>query len=235
MNTHATGARRHNDRPARALYGRLLTFAAIACVALPGMGQAASANRIGNAAVQAEWQVDQGKLTSLAVHDTLNQQRIEVTTPFALVLADGSRLDSSNLRLLKAPALSTLAAEPDASRLAVRSPGQVVAARFGDAAGRVQLDWKLVQREGAQYLREIVTITALKAALPIQRVELFGLKAPAAIVEGSVDGSPVVAGNEWFGFEHPMAKSEAWSGRVRLWLPRSLPLAKGQSVSYSAV
>jgi hypothetical protein len=64
---------------------------------------------------------------------------------------------------------------------------------------------------------------------------LLGANAADATVDGSVDGSPVVSHDDWLGFEHPMSKADAWRGKVKLWIERTLPLAKGQSVTYSAV
>ncbi len=192
-------------------------------------------NTLGNTAISARWNVADGKLDGLVVTDRINHTTIDVTAAFKLVLKDGTEIAMDDMHLLSTPHRVTLKADPKASRLAARQPGQAVAATFGDKDGRFKVDWRLVQREDSHYLREEVTITAREADEPITKVELFDLKADGAIVDGSADGSPVVAGNDWFGFEHPMSQSEAWSGRVRLWLDRELPLKKGQSVSYSAV
>lgn len=195
----------------------------------------AQADTLGNAAISAQWHVADGKLKDLVVTDRINHTTIDVTAAFKLVLEDGSEIAVDDMHLLSTPHQIALKADPEASRLAARLPGQAVEATFGDEDGRFKVDWRLVQREGSHYLREEVTIVARKADESIKKVELFTLKADGAIVDGSADGSPVIAGNDWFGFEHPMSNSEAWSGRVRLWLDRDLPLKKGQSVSYSAV
>lgn len=203
-------------------------------------GDAASASdtgaaSFGNKTISANWKVADGKLRDLVVTDTVNHKKIEVTAAFKLTLKDGTTLGMDDMHLLSTPHAITLKAQPDASRLAARVPGKAIEASFGDKDGRFKVDWRLVQREGSHYLREVVTIAARKSDEPIKEVDLFDLKAKDAIVDGSADGSPVVAGNDWFGFEHPMSNSQAWSGRVRLWLDRELPLAKGQSVTYSAV
>ncbi|MDN5864731.1 MAG: enterotoxin [Gammaproteobacteria bacterium] len=191
--------------------------------------------RFGNSTIAAGWKIVGGRLDDFVVTDRINQGKIPVTALFKLVLKDGTTFTANDMRLLEAPHGVTLEADPNASRLAERLPGRAVEAGFAGKAGRFRVDWRLVQRKGSHYLREIVTITALENDEPLKRVELFDLEADGAIVKGAVKGSPVVARNDWFGFEHPMSHGRAWSGKVQMWIERTLPLQKGQSVTYSAV
>ena len=71
--------------------------------------------------------------------------------------------------------------------------------------------------------------------MPIERVQLIDANLPDARVVGSVSGSPIVAGNWFLGFEHPMSHSKVTNGRATAWIDRKLPLRAGQSVTYSAV
>ncbi|HEX7341350.1 MAG TPA: enterotoxin [Rhodanobacteraceae bacterium] len=203
-----------------------------ACAANAG---AAKVTTLGNASIGAQWQVVDGLLSHLVVTDKINHVTIDVTAPFKLTLNSGKMLDIKNMRLTVAPHAVALKADPDAARLSARLPGKAVEASFGSPNGDVAITWRLVQRKGSHYLREVVTIAAPKADAPIKQVDLFDLRARNVMVDGTVDGSPVVSGNDWFGFEQPMSHADAWSGRVRLWMDRTLPLKKGKSVTYSAV
>jgi hypothetical protein len=211
----------------------MLLSAASACASSARYGRAIE--HFGNDSVSADWKIAGDHLAALVVHDRLNRRDFAVAAPFVLVLGDGTKLGIDDMRLLAPPALSKLAADPRAARMAERLPGTAVAATFGGTGGRFRVDWRLVQREGTHYLREIVTVTALRDDEAIRRVELLGAVAPGASVDGSVDGSPVVAGNDWFGFEHPLSHSEVRGDKLRLWIERTLPLRKGHSVLYSAV
>jgi hypothetical protein len=191
--------------------------------------------RLGNPTVAATWTVQGGALAGLVVTDERNRATIEVTDPFSVTFKDGSTIDTRDFQLQGTLREVELAADAGASRLAERIPGKAVQGTFLGPKGDLRVDWKLVQRDGSDYLREIVTITALNVDAPIAKVSLFGANAPDAIVEGSVDGSPVVSHDDWLGFEHPMSKADAWRGKVKLWIERTLPLPKGQSVTYSAV
>ena len=191
--------------------------------------------RFGNEVVAATWKVQGGVLSDLVVTDERNRTTIDVTNPFSLTLKDGSTIGTGDFHLEGALREIALPVKLKASRLAERIPGKAVEGTFIGPKGHVRVDWKLVQRDGSDYLREIVTITALHEGAPITKVSLFGANAPDAIVDGSVDGSPVVSHNDWLGFEHPMSKADAWRGKVKMWIQRTLPLPRGQSVTYSAV
>jgi hypothetical protein len=195
----------------------------------------AATRDFGNAAIAVQWRLADGRFADMAVTDRVNRRTIPVAEPFVLTWRDGRRLDASRLRLLAPPKETRLKADPHASRASERLPGRAITARFGDADGRLRIDWQWVQREGSDYLREIVTVTALRQDEDIARVDLLQAKADEAEVVGSVPGSPVVSGPDYFGFEHPLSSSNAWGNRVQLWIERGLPLPRGQSMTYSAV
>ncbi|MFK2899292.1 enterotoxin [Dyella jejuensis] len=195
----------------------------------------AAFDTFGSAAISARWQWNDGHLNAVMLTDHVNQRDIAVTSPFALTFRNGEKLDASQLKRLGPVSEITLEANPAASRAAERLPGRAVKASFGDANGRVRVDWEWLQREGSDYLREVVTVTALKQDQDISRVDLLQLKADHAEVLGTVQGSPVVAGNDYFGFEQPLSSSEVRGQHVYLWMDEGLPLSKGQSITYSAV
>lgn len=225
---------------------RTALFALIAC-AVVGAVQAQPATdatgfqhngdteQFGNAMLVVNWKFAGDKLSDMVLTDQLNRQTFPVTAPFALTFADGSKLAIDDLRVLVAPKQVALPVDSKAPRLVERIPGSAVRASFGDATGRLRIDWQWIQREGSDYLREVVTITALKQDEHITKVDLLQVQALDAEVVGTVQGSPVVAGRDYFGFEQPLSSSEVRHKQIKLWLDRALPLPKGQSITYSAV
>jgi len=189
----------------------------------------------GSAAISVRWHTSVEHVDSMVLTDHVNQRDIAIVSPFALTLRSGEKLDGSQLRLLAPITEVALKADTAASREVERLPGRAVTASFGDANGRFRVDWQWVQREGSEYLREIVTVTALKQNEDISRIDLLQLMADQAEVIGTVQGSPVVAGGDYFGFEQPLSSSEVRHNQVKLWMDQGLPLPKGQSVTYSAV
>ncbi|TAN08142.1 MAG: enterotoxin [Rhodanobacteraceae bacterium] len=221
----------------------VIRLAALAILALPvttlaneaSPGAGTQPAEFGHAPITANWVLAGGRLSGLVVTDELHQRRIEVTDPFSLTFKDGSTLDTGDFRLQGALPPASLPVEAGAARLVEHFPGRAIEGRFLGPNGHVTVDWKLLQRDGSDYLREVVSITAIGTDADIAKVALFGADAPDAFVDGSVDGSPVVSHADWLGFEQPMAKADAWRGKVKLWINRTLPLRNGQSVTYSAV
>lgn len=208
---------------------------AVMSVVLCGAAQAQAGAAFGNGRIGLEWQ-DDGHLSAMRAVDHANARTIAITAPFALHLRDGTVLTPADLVLQGKPRLGTIAANAGASRLAERTRRRQLEAVFVDKAGRFRVDWRLIQAADAPYLREEVTVTALRQDEPIPRIDLFDGEVEGATVVGRVDGSPVVAGPDYLQFENPLSKSETSFARpvVRLWIERALPLEKGKSVTYSA-
>ncbi|HEY1588442.1 MAG TPA: enterotoxin, partial [Rhodanobacter sp.] len=204
----------------------------------PGVATSADKQGVesfGNAAIGARWKLDGKHLVDMTVIDRVHSRTFAVSAPFALVMADGSTVKASDMNLQAAPRVVALPVDAQASRYSSRLPGKAVEASFGDADGRFRVDWKLVQRDGSPYLREEVSITALKQNEKIAKVSLLQSQVDAPEVVGTVNGSPVVDGDVYLGFENPLSESTAYHNLAKLTLSRTLPLERGKTVDYSAV
>jgi len=193
------------------------------------------AESFGNAAIEAHWKLDGKHLVGMTVTDRVHKRTFAVPAPFALVLADGSTIKASDMDLQSPPRVVALPVDAQASRYSSRISGKAVEASFADAGGRFRVDWKLVQRDGSPYLREEVSITALKQDEKIAKVSLLQSKVDAPEVVGTVNGSPIIDGDVYLGFENPLSESAAYHNLAKLTLSRTLPLEQGKTVDYSAV
>jgi hypothetical protein len=209
--------------------------------ALLGAGPASSRRqgeelRLGNDAISMTWAVSGGSLRALQVEDRLGGHTLRLPGDvFALRLADGGVIRSTEMRLVGPPKQERLVGSPRASRLAERLDGRQVTAQLEDASGRLRATWRGVLRDGSTYVRQEVELRPAGAELPVREIVLLDLAAPGAKVSGSVKGSPVVAGNLFFGFEHPLSTSSVTGGRVQAVLPRELPLRPGTTFALSSV
>jgi len=154
---------------------------------------------------------------------------------FVVTLADGRSLTASQLRRTAEPKLEALEADPNAVRAALRFPGWQATVPMVSEDGRIRAVWRAVVRDGANYVRQELTISPAKGEVPLQAVRLLAVDAPRAEVIGEVDGSPVVAGSFFLACEHPMAANRAAEGRVSCSVPRYRPLRPGQTFAASAV
>jgi len=197
--------------------------------------QAGDGFQLENHAIAAKFLVTEGKVRGVVVTDRLHGTELRVAAPFAILLKDGSIYNANTLELIGHPTKHELTPRPDASRLADRLHGEEFELSLESSDHSLHVVWSLILLDGSSYLRESVAITAIGHDVPISRVELIDLPLPGAHVSGSVAGSPIVAGNLFLGFEHPLSQSKVTGDRVTAWMDRDLPLRSGQSIMYSSV
>lgn len=189
-----------------------------------------------NHAIGAKWSIANGGIKGLVISDRLHGTDVQIEEPFRILLTDGGILGAATLRMTGEPKSVHVAPESNASRAASRIPGEAVEIGFESRDRAVHVDWSIVLLEGSRYIRQVVNIAAQgQTDVPISRVELIDLKLDGARVAGSVAGSPIVAGNLFLGFEHPLSKSKVTADRATAWIDRELPLKAGQAVTYSSV
>ncbi len=189
-----------------------------------------------NHTINARWSVTNGVFTGLVIRDRLHATDIQVDEPFRILMKDGTMLDASNLKVVGEPTATHVTPTTHAPRMAATIPGEIVELGMDSNDHAVHVEWSIVLLEGSHYIRQILTIAATgEKDVPISRVQLIDLTLPEAHVVGSVDGSPIVAGNLFAGFEHPLSQSKVRGDRATAWIERELPLRAGQAVTYSSV
>jgi hypothetical protein len=205
-------------------------------VAPVSAAQQGSRYSMGNRVLEASLSVADGRLGDILVRDVLSGSDVRLQEPFRILLKDGTVLDGSTLRISGAMQQVHVEPVPHASRLASGVAGETLQVALESADHTVHVDWSMVLLEGSNYVRQVVKIEAIgEKDLPITRVELLDVVLPAAHVVGSVAGSPIVGGNVFLGFEHPLSQSKVTGDRATAWIDRDLPLRGGQAVEYSSV
>jgi hypothetical protein len=188
-----------------------------------------------DSAIAAQVNITGGAFRTLEITDVKRGTKLSIPAAFAILLKDGTVYKPSDLKLDAAPSVHELEPRPTAARMAERIHGKQIEAEFATADGALHLNWSLILRDDSQYVREFLTITATDRDVDLSRVQLIDVPLENAHVVGSVQGSPIVAGNWFLGFEHPISQSKVTAGRATAWIDRDLPLRAGQSVTYSAV
>lgn len=204
----------------------------------PGVAKAEIRSQLlslSNQMVEAQWSVREGKLTGLkfVIRGTGAENALP-RDPFILILKDGTPVRASEMTFVSGPRIEVLHTDLVASRAAEHSAGRAILVRLQDSARKLSVDWRAILRDGSNYVREEITISALNDDQPITEVRLFDGNVPGASVVGSVKGSPVTAGDLFLGFEDPLAQCQV-AATVICGMKRELPLRKGQSVEYSLV
>jgi hypothetical protein len=191
---------------------------------------------LSNDAIAATWSVRGASLQWQALANHLTGASLPLAgSVFALVPGEGELLRSSDLKMIDAPVIEGAPVSPGSSKAADHTPGRQVRIELEDASAKLHISWRAILREGANYIRQEVTLKSQQQPFALTRIELIDAVIPGAVVSGNVKGSPVTAGTWFFGFEHPLADCRVRSNRASCWLPRELPLLAGQSVTYSSV
>ncbi len=234
----------------------MLTIASPASMALdfpgPDPGRAVATVdgdrlRLENDAIAVEWKMPDATQHSISLSDKRSGGMISAgANMFVLTLADGRVVTASGLKRAGPPRSERLAANPRAVDIGRRSAGQQVSVTLAAADGNLEVRCRTVLRDGANYIRQFVTLEALKEEIPVKNIRLVDLPGLGARVAGTVAGSPVVRGNMFFAYEHPAANNEVVDSRpqresnppvkqIRGSLDLGLPLLVGKPLTQSWV
>ncbi len=188
-----------------------------------------------NGLLDATWSCADGKLRGVSFVAATARQRVPLPeNVFTLVFADGKTLNATSMRTSAAPRIEELKPNSEAASREQRFRGKRVVAKLEDPESKLVVMWTAELRDGDNYIRQEVSITAASDA-SIREVRLFDFELPAARVSGTVKGSPVIARNVFLGFEHPLSRCVVREQLVRCSIGRELPLKAGQNIKYSSV
>jgi hypothetical protein len=180
---------------------------------------------ISNSALSASWRVGDAGLRPEFFRDAASQRQVMLTGgTFEIILTNGERYAASALRRDSPPRLNELTPDPKAARLAARIPGKQAEVPFRSADGRLRVVWRAVLHDGGNYIRQEIDATAAREDCVIREIVWLNQAIPDAQAAGRVDGSPVVAGNFFFGSEDPHALNEVTTPRqeISAWSPQDL-------------
>jgi hypothetical protein len=199
-----------------------------------------SGGTIENRQIVAEWIITNGHLGSLSIRDktpsaSAESNRIQLDIPFSISLKEIGVLHAAELEIQGEARVIQLNPDPGAARYSERQPGASVHYQLTDSAGRFHADWELILRQGSNYIRQRLTVTAADKPVSIDDVRMVDLQDRFAEVAGSVKGSPIVVGNFYLGLESPLSESSVVRGHAVCELQSGVPVGAGQTAQYSSV
>ena len=214
----------------------LLPLSAVLLAApIPPDGDATGRYELHGNSLTARLQVINGGIKITEVENLTSGAKLRPSELFSLRLRDGHVITASELKMDATPGEEAIAPNPAASRQAEQIAGRKLCADLSAKDNSFAVHWCAILRDGTNYLRQEVTLRALAQPLDIAEVRLFDFDAAGARVVGKVAGSPIVAGDFFFGFEFPLSASAVNNDRATATLTRTLPLAAGKSITYSSV
>lgn len=167
-----------------------------------------------NDALVFEWCLDSGGLRPVRFTDRSSGAAVDFRghEAFAVVVDTAPivgtlRLTASDFRPTGPPRIRRLPRKRKAIRLADRYAGVELRVQFASACPRLAAEWRATLRDGANYVRQSLTLRAEKEPVAVTEIIMLEGAAAEARVAGSVDGSPVVTETMFFGIEHPRSVS----------------------------
>ncbi len=199
-----------------------------------------------NRLISSAWGVSEGRLAPQNISNKLAGRtlQLEEAQCFRLILGGGQApgpagtIRASDLKVAGGPDLKNLDPNSESCRLAERFGGKQVSVMLVSSDNNLNVEWGAILRDGSNYVRQEVTLTAVNKSVEVEEIVLLELGEPNARVMGDVDGSPVVAGNMFFACEHPLSKSRILQGNSRGFrcsLPLGVSLKQGESIVCSSV
>ena len=193
-----------------------------------------------NKAVSLAWDRSEGRFAPKHVEDKLSAETLSLEDAecFQLALDSGGTIKARDLRITGGPHVENLTASQDSCRLAERIAGKQITVTLASADENLEIRWRGILRDGSNYVRQEITLTAKNEPLGIREIVFWELPAENAEIKGIVDGSPVVAGNIFFAYESPLSKCllvQQETPRIRCSLPRYFALEPGVSRTHSSV
>lgn len=217
--------------------GRNLIIAGSSLLAIFTGSAADISGKLENTAVAWHWRFVDGKFCPFQIDDKLNRSTLPLTGPtFELLLADGTVLEASDFKPAGIPEEETVAPLAGSPTLSRHFPGRRLVVRLSNTNQNLSAEWRVILRDGSTYLRQELALQAVGKDVLVKEIVLFDQPVAGAQIAGKTDGSPVVAGSFFFGYEHPMAENVVEPGGVvRCSFVRNAVLKDGETLTQSCV
>jgi hypothetical protein len=193
-----------------------------------------------NKVLACTWFFDEGNLKLNSINDKLlsTTHQLHKAECFQIILNNEQVVKASEMKIIGGPKLKNLNTKPKSLRLAEQYGGKQITVTFASLDGNINVEWKAILRDGSNYMRQKVALSTKNKAIRIKEIILLDLDISHAEVMGIVDGSPVVASNLFFAYEHPLSKSRIQQGstsRFSCSFPCSTELKPGKPFVQSSV
>ncbi|HWD20007.1 MAG TPA: enterotoxin [Verrucomicrobiae bacterium] len=184
-----------------------------------------------------QWRETNGALRLGAARDGINGVSLPLDGElFRIELGDGTVKSASDFKLEAPPVIEDLAVSLDSPTAANHFPGRQLVAKLSAPDAHLRAEFRAILRNGSSYVRQELRLQAVDTNVAVGEIVLFDEKVAGAKTIGTVDGSPVVAGTFFFGYEQPMARNVVdEQGGVRCSFVRNALLKNGETLTQSWV
>ena len=188
---------------------------------------------LSNRHVMASWSTG-GTLTFVESSDPMGTRRMP-TFVHAFELVIGGDVIVPAQMTVTSTTVEDLRPDPGSPRAADHEAGKAIVVTLTSPAVPGPVVWRAILRGEASYWRQQLVIGPVRSTMALSSVVLVHARAAGARVEGTAQGSPLVSGDTFVGFEHPMSVCAVNADEISCRLNRTVPLAAGQTLDVSSV
>ena len=190
---------------------------------------------LSNEVIKQDWSLSDEGFRPTRVSNRLTGETVPLSEAFAIAISEAGVIRASAMTVVSGPEIKDLAADSNSSQRSLQFRGKQIELHLADRDRRLSAIWRGILRDGSNYVRQELTLQVKDKDVSITSVRLIDLDVKGARVSGAVKGSPIIFGNMFFGFEHPLSESRAIDNRAVAAISRELALRAGQSITYSSV
>jgi hypothetical protein len=176
---------------------------------------------LSNSAIRGEWQIDAGRITSLAIKNVHTRQLLTFNTGYlpGILLCNGRMID-----------LTTLTPSKD-----VQLNKNKIIAVFKDDQSGLDIEWSATLEDNSNAIIQSLKLTASKD-IRVEELVFINTLVDGVRQVGEVDGSVIVCRDIFMAVEHPLAYNKVKGlNHVNCLLPRGNILKSGKSWTYTSV
>ena len=169
-----------------------------------------------NMSIKAVWLLKNKSIHLKEVYNTIDDSKVllENKLLFEIELENGERFNNTHFILQGELKIAGIKAVDSLPTKALTFPGKEISGNFISEDENIVIRWSALLREGSNYIRQNIKISAINKPVRITKVTFFDGELKGANYAGSVLGSPIFYNNFFFGLEHPIAKSKALFSRT---------------------
>ena len=179
---------------------------------------------LANSVIAASWTIGNGRIAPLSLRN-LDDKTDLVQSGKSLfrINTEAGEIPSDRMKVAEPARIVDIPARPKAPRACDRFAGKAVTTLLRDDASGISVAWRALLRNGSNYVRQEFVVFSSKPAT-ITALAFQDVAAPAPRQAGTVPGSPVTAGNFFFGTELPVTRHAIDAGGFSSSFACKLPL-----------
>jgi hypothetical protein len=182
------------------------------------------------------FQVDKNQIHPVKFIDKENEKEMNLLPFdwFSFTLKNGKNITAKDFHLEKFPELKQAIRETNSAKYSDKLSGKIISATLINKSIGLTIKWEAQLKEGSNYIKQQWSFQA-KDSLEIVKYSMLEISSENAKQMGTVDGTPLVAGEMFFALEHPMSKNEINKKSAVSYLPRQEVLKHSDSMVITTV